>query len=330
MRNAFASELTALADRDERLVLLSGDIGNKLFDEFKERFPARFVNCGVAEANMMSVAAGLALCGLRPVTYTIASFATMRCLEQIRIDACYHNLPIVIAGVGAGFSYAANGVTHHSCEDIACLRVLPNMTVVCPGDPCEVRLALRAALDWPGPIYLRLGKKGEPVVHERPPEFALGRGIVLRRGRDVCLLSTGNVLPMVIEAAELLGRRGASVQVVSMPTVKPLDEDLLADVFGRCRLVVTVEEHSVLGGLGGSIAEWLADHPTQRARLLRLGTADLFLREAGEQEHARERFGLTACSLADKVCQLWDGFEIRPTDEWRVTSDERGSTRSAR
>jgi transketolase len=304
MRNAFATELTALAGRDERLVLLSGDIGNKLFDEFKARFPARFVNCGVAEANMMSVAAGLALCGLRPVTYTIASFATMRCLEQIRIDACYHNLPIVLAGVGAGLSYAANGATHHSCEDIACLRALPNMTVVCPGDPCEVRLALKAALSRPGPLYLRLGKKGEPQVHERPPDFSIGKGIVLRRGQHVCLVSTGNVLPMVVEAADLLASRGTSAQVVSMHTVKPLDEDLLADVFARFRVVVTVEEHSVVGGLGGSVAEWLADHAPQRARLLRIGTADAFLREAGEQEHARARYGLTAGLIADRICHL--------------------------
>src|SRR5262249_33705790 len=164
MRNAFASEITALAAQDERIVLLSGDIGNKLFDEFKARFPGRFLNCGVAEANMISMAAGLAMCGLRPVTYTIASFTTVRCLEQIRIDACYHHQPIVIAGVGAGLAYAANGGTHHSCEDIALLRALPGMTVVCPGDPVEVRLALRAALQEPGPVYLRLGKKGEPVV----------------------------------------------------------------------------------------------------------------------------------------------------------------------
>jgi transketolase len=317
MRNAFASELTALAGCDERLVLLSGDIGNKLFDEFKARFPSRFVNCGVAEANMMSVAAGLALCGLRPLTYTIASFATMRCLEQIRIDACYHNLPMVIAGVGAGLSYAANGATHHSCEDIACLRALPNMTVVCPGDPCETRLALRAAVLLPGPVYLRLGKKGEPQVHERTPDLTLGKGIVLRGGRHVCLVSTGNVLPITVEVADLLASRGTSAQVVSMHTVKPLDEDLLADVFARFPVIVTIEEHSVVGGLGGSVAEWLADRPPQRARLLRIGTADAFLREAGEQEHARAHYGLTARLIVDKVghleASLLDHAEVEAT-----------------
>src|SRR5262249_29316868 len=180
---------------------------------------------------MISMAAGLAMCGLRPVTYTIASFTTVRCLEQIRIDACYHQQPIVIAGVGAGLAYAANGGTHHSCEDIALLRALPQMTVVCPGDPVEVRLALRAALQEPGPVYLRLGKKGEPVVHHEWPTFEIGNAIILRPGRDVCILSTGNMLPVAIDAGEKLGRHGLSAQVVSFHTVKPLDEKLLAHAF---------------------------------------------------------------------------------------------------
>jgi transketolase len=306
MRNAFAAEITALAAQDERIVLLSGDIGNRLFDEFKERYPRRFLNCGVAEANMIGLAAGLALSGLRPVTYTIASFTTVRCLEQIRVDACYHHLPVVIAGVGAGLSYAANGCTHHSCEDIALLRVLPGMTVVCPGDACEVRLALRAALQEDGPVYLRLGKKGEPVVHQQPPEFIIGKGITVRAGTDVCLLSTGNMLPVTISAAEELAPYGISARVVSLHTVKPLDSDLLAALFAAFPLVVTVEEHSILGGLGGCVAEWLADRPPQPGRLIRIGTADHFLHEAGEQDHAREHYGLTPEKIAAKILGAWN------------------------
>ena len=305
MRNAFASEITALAARDERIVLLSGDIGNRLFDEFKERYPSRFYNCGVAEANLVGMAAGMAMCGLRPVTYTIASFMTVRCLEQIRVDVCYHQQPIVIAGVGAGLAYAANGGTHHSCEDISLLRALPHMSVVCPGDAVEVRLALQAAMQYAGPVYLRLGKKGEPVVHQQRPVFAIGKGIVLRAGRDVCLLSTGNMLPVAVEVAEALRRHNVSAQVVSLHTVKPLDEELLTDAFLRFALVVTIEEHSLLGGLGGSVAEWLADRSPQRARLLRFGTADTFLHEAGEQEHARKLFGLTAPLIADRTREFY-------------------------
>ena len=304
MRNAFAEELTALAERDERIVVLSGDIGNRLFDAFKARCPGRFMNCGVAEANMMSMAAGLALCGLRPITYTIAPFTTMRCLEQIRVDVCYHNVPVVIVGVGAGLSYASLGATHHACEDIAVLRVLPNMTVVCPGDPIEVRLALRAALAREGPVYLRLGKKGEPIVHRREPAFEIGQGIIVRDGRDVCLLSTGTILPVVMDAAERLARDGVLAQVVSLHTVKPLDEALLTRVFSAVPLVITVEEHSRLGGLGSIVAEWLASGPPRRAMLRSVGTADRFLHEAGDQDDARAHFGLTAEALAARVLQL--------------------------
>lgn len=303
MRNAFVNELSALAQAGSPLVLLSGDIGNRLFDDFKASFPDQFYNCGIAEANMMSVAAGMAFCGLRPITYTITPFTTTRCLEQIRVDVCYHNLPVIIAGVGAGLSYAANGVTHQSCEDIAILRCLPNMAVVCPGDPVEVRLALRAAARHPGPVYLRMGKKGEPVVHEQEPEFVIGRSITLREGKDVCLLATGNLLPMALEAGLSLEAAGLSARVASYHTVKPLDEAMLAEAFADYPLVVTIEEHSLLGGLGGAVAEWLADHPAASARLLRVGTGDFFLHEAGGQGYVRQRHGLTADLIAARVRQ---------------------------
>jgi transketolase len=301
MRNAFAQQITALAQQDQRVALLSGDIGNRLFDDYKARCGGRFLNCGVAEANMIGMAAGMASCGLRPVTYTIAPFTTTRCLEQIRVDLCYQRLPVVVVGVGAGLSYASLGATHHSCEDIALLRSLPNMTVVCPGDAWEVRAALRAAIDHDGPVYLRLGKKGEPLVHERAPEFKLGKGIVVREGHEACLVSTGNMLPVAVEAADRLRADGVSTRVISMHTVKPLDERLVADAFTRFRVVATLEEHSLIGGLSGAVSEWLADRGPQRARLLRFGTSDDFLHEAGEQDYARERFGLTAHRMASEI-----------------------------
>jgi transketolase len=301
MRDAFASELTKIAAEDERVVFLSGDIGNRLFDDFKSRFPKRFFNCGVAEANMMSMAAGMALSGLRPVAYTITPFITTRCLEQIRVDVCYHNVPVTIVGVGAGLSYASLNATHHSCEDIAFLRALPNMTIVCPADPVEVRGAMRAGTKQDGPLYLRLGKKGEPVIHTTPPIFEIGKGIVIRPGTEACLLSAGTITPVALEAAEMLERRGVSTQVVSFHTVKPLDERMLSDVFSRFSVVATIEEHSIIGGLGGAVAEWLSDQPPQKARLQRVGTTDAFMYEAGEQDHAREFFGLTASAMAQRV-----------------------------
>ena len=303
MRNAFAAEMTTLASKDERIVLLSGDIGNRLFNDYKAHCPTQFLNCGVAEANMIGMAAGMALCGLRPVAYTITSFITARCLEQIRLDVCYQDVPVVIVGVGGGLSYASLNATHHSCEDIAFLRMLPNMTVICPGDVWEVRLALRAAFKQDGPIYIRIGKKNEPVVHSQAPEFTIGKGIVIREGSEVCLLATGTLLPTAVETADALQLQGISARVVSFHTVKPLDEDLLDEVFACFKVVVTVEEHSILGGLGGSVAEWLADRPRQKAHLLRVGTADAFLYEAGDQEHARQVYGLIPETIAEKTRQ---------------------------
>ena len=238
MRNAFAAELTSLAEKDDRVVLLMGDIGNRLFNEFRDAHPDRFFNCGVAEANMTSMAAGMAACGMRPITYTITPFATTRCLEQIRVDACYHHLPVTIVGVGAGLSYASLGATHHSCEDIAFLRALPGMIVVCPADPVEVHLAMRAVLAQDQPAYVRLGKKGEPVIHKSEPKFVLGKALVLQPGKEVCLLAAGTVVPLALETAQHLARQGITAEVVSFHTVKPLDQDYLRGslrAISRCR-----------------------------------------------------------------------------------------------
>ena len=301
MRNAFARELKSLAAADPRVVLLSGDIGNRMFDDFKAEFPNRFYNCGVAEANMMGMAAGLAMCGLRPIVYTIVPFVTTRCLEQIRVDVCYHRAPVVIAGVGGGLSYASLGATHHSCEDIAMLRMLPEMTVVCPGDPVEAQFALRAALAHEGPVYLRLGKKGEPAVHKSPPDFKIGKGLIVKEGGDVTLLSTGNVLPLAVQTAELLERHQIACGVVSMHTVKPLDAELLAALSETCACLVTLEEHSIQGGLGGAVSEWLADHPQSKAKLLRIGTPDEFMHRVGDQSYMRRIWGLEPEQIVPRI-----------------------------
>jgi transketolase len=302
MRNAFADELTKLGAEDPRVVMLSGDIGNRLFDKFKDKHPARFFNCGVAEANMMGVAAGMAMNGLRPVAYTITPFVTTRCLEQIRTDVCYHEAPVTIVAVGAGLAYSGLGPTHHACEDISFLRSIPNMVVICPGDAFEVRAALRAALQQDHPVYIRMGKKGEPLVHKGPiADFAIGKAIAINGGHDVCLLSTGNMLPEAVEAAHKLNDRGISAEVVSFHTVKPLDEACLKDVFSRFRLVATLEEHSLIGGFGAAVSEWLADSETPHRKFVRFGTPDAFFKKSGEQEYAREVLGLTAHQIAEKI-----------------------------
>lgn len=301
MRNAFAATLIELAEVDKSIILLSGDIGNRLFDGFKRKFPDRFFNCGVAEANMTSMAAGMAMCGLRPITYTITPFNTTRCLEQIRVDVCYQNLPVVVVGVGAGLSYAELGGTHQSCEDIAFLRALPNMSVVCPCDAIEVKLALQAATKHDGPVYLRLGKKNEPLIHKHDLNFEIGKSIVISEGTDVCLISTGNIMPVVIEAQKRLENSGFSVQVVSMHTVKPLDIELLNHVFSSCKVVCTVEEHSLIGGLGAAVTEWYIEKLPQKSKLLRVGLDDVFMHRCGNQANARCAAGLTPEAIANKI-----------------------------
>jgi transketolase len=302
MRNAFADEITKLGRQDPRVVLLSGDIGNKLFDQFKQSAESRFFNCGVAEANMMSVASGMALSGLRPVIYTITPFTTTRCFEQIRVGACYHSAPVIIVGTGSGLSYAELGPTHHSLEDLAILRTLPGMTVLAPCDEVEMRLGLRAALRQDGPLYMRIGKKGEPVIHKtQPAGFALGKAITLRPGREACLIAAGTLMPAVLAAAEALEKAGISTRVDSFHTIKPLDGARLAEVFRSARLVGVVEEHGLAGGLGGAIAEWRASQDGNMARMLAFGTSDEFMYEVGTQEYARRKFGLTADNIASRV-----------------------------
>jgi transketolase len=298
MRNAFAREITALAQQDERIVLLSADIGNRLFDDFKTRCPGRFYNCGVAEANMIGVAAGMAMSGLRPICYTITNFITYRCMEQIRVDLCYHHQPVVLVGTGAGLAYASLGGTHQSLEEMGMLRLLPGLAVLAPADSMEVRAALKVVFKENGPVYMRIGKKGEPDVHPDLPDFSIGRAIVVREGAEVCILSAGTMLPVAVKAAELLAAHGRPARVASFHTIKPLDAEFLTEVFSNFKTVATVEEHSVLGGLGGSIAEWLSGQPAPQARLLRFGTRDEFLHETCEQESARRIFGLTAENIA--------------------------------
>ena len=301
MRNAFADEVTKLSMDDSRIVLLSGDIGNKLFDKFKEQSGKNFFNCGVAEANMMGVAAGMALSGLRPIIYTITPFTTTRCYEQIRVDACYHNVPVIIVGTGSGFTYAELGPTHHSCEDLAIMRVLPNMTVLAPADEVELRQCLRAALKQKGPVYIRIGKKGEAVTAKKNDYFEIGESITVREGSDVCLISTGILLPIVMKAAENLSSQGVSARVESFHTVKPLDEKTINDVFSRYPVVAVAEEHSRVGGLGGSIAEWLARQAPMKGGLITFGADDEFMYEVGSQNYARKKYGLTKENIAQQV-----------------------------
>lgn len=296
MRNAFADEITNLARLDQRVVLLSGDIGNKLFDNFKQVDRSRFYNCGIAEANMMGVAAGMALSGLRPIIYTITPFTTTRCFEQIRVDVCYHEAPVIIVGTGSGLSYTELGPTHHSLEDMAILRTLPGMCVMAPCDKTELRLALRVALKQNNPVYIRIGKKDEPDIHSHLSALEIGKAIVVREGLDIAILCAGTIMPEALKAAELLKENNISAEVVSFHSVKPLDIHYLKEASTRFKLIVTMEEHGMIGGLTGAVAEWIG-RANIRLSHLGIGTPDEFMHDIGSQEYARNKFGL----VADKI-----------------------------
>lgn len=302
MRNAFSDEIARLADADPRIVLLCADTGDHLFDKFKDADPDRLYNTGIAEANTISMAAGMASCGLLPVCYTIAPFITSRCYEQIKIDVCYHNQPVVIVGTGAGLSYASLGATYHSLEDIALMRTLPGMRVLAPADSMELRSCLRAALSENGPTYIRIGKKGESAIFPARPTFSFGVWKQVRQGSRVTLLSTGNMLHATLKTADLLEETSLCPRVCSCASIKPLDASSLIRYFASDELVVTIEEHSRIGGFGSAVAEWLADNPgRQKARFLRLGADDCFLHTHGEQAHARETLGLSTSAMASAI-----------------------------
>jgi len=297
VRSAFFSTLLDLAGQDDRIHLVVGDLGFGVVEPFAQRFPDRFLNVGVAEQNMTGVAAGLALCGKIVFTYSIGNFATLRCLEQIRNDVCYHHADVKVVSVGGGFAYGALGMTHHAVEDLAIMRVLPGMVVVAPGDPFEVEQATRAVVSQPGPCYLRLGRAGEPRIHGPCVVFKLGRAIRVREGRALTIISTGGLLETGMRAAELLSGVGIDARVVSMHTLKPIDEAEVLSAAAETGGIATLEEHSVIGGLGSAVAEILAESAGARGRLKRFGVPSAFASEVGSQEYLRAVYGLSPTAV---------------------------------
>lgn len=288
MRTAFIETLLEEAERDERIWLLTADLGYSVLEPFAARFADRYVNVGVAEQNLIGVAAGLAHSGLRPFVYSIANFPTLRCFEQIRNDVCYHKANVTIVAVGGGLAYGPQGYTHHGVEDLAVMRALPGMTVVAPGDPVETRLATRALCRADGPKYLRLGKAKEPIVHDRVPDFALGKAIPVRPGDDVTIISTGGILADAVAASDDLAKRGIRAGVISMPTLKPFDADAVIRVALRSGAVLAVEEHSVSGGLGSAVAESLFEAGVT-IRFRKMGIPDRPYHLIGSQNFLKQK-----------------------------------------
>lgn len=300
MRTAFASSLMEIARLEKRLFVVTNDLGYSVLEPFIKKYPNQYLNIGIAEQNMMGVAAGLALSGKIPIVFSIIPFATMRCYEQIRNDICYHNLNVKIVGVGSGLAYGSLGPTHHAIEDIAIMRVLPNMTVICPGDPVETELATAASIFHQGPIYMRIHKKGDPVVHDTKPAFRIGKAIKMSDGKDGTLIATGNMLHTAAEVIKILRKRRIELRLLSMHTIKPIDGMSLKHAVKETGHIFTLEEHNIIGGLGGAVAEVLGEL-SMPVLFHRFGIQDRFTKEVGSQEFLRYVNSLSIEEISKKI-----------------------------
>jgi transketolase len=305
MRDRFIKRLGEIALNDPRIMLVTGDLGFGVFDEYRKQCSDQFINAGVAEQNMTGLATGLALEGRIVFTYSIGNFPTLRCLEQIRNDACYHNANVKIVSIGGGFSYGSLGISHHATEDLAIMRSLPDLTVVSPCGLWETYEATKALVDMPGTCFFRLDKSfGNDAPQDKAEQFKLGRARVLKNGTDVSILVTGGILEEVEQAADILESKGVSVQIISIHTLKPLDKYTIIQAARDTPRIVTVEEHTIHGGLGGAVAETLMDNGVRPDKFLRIGLEAGFSSIVGSQKYLRKCYGLDAEAIAEKIRKL--------------------------
>jgi transketolase len=306
VRDAFVDSLLAKAAKDDRIWLLNADLGFSVLEPFEQRFPDRYINVGIAEQNMAGIAAGLALSGKKVFIYSIGNFPTFRCLEQLRNDVCYHDADVKVVSVGGGFAYGAQGYTHHAIEDLAVMRTLPGMTVIAPGDPAETRAAVDYFAEHDGPGYLRLGRAGEAMVHGTDISISKQSNLQLVKSGEkrVLVLSTGGILTECVAAGEQLKARGVDVTVMSMPKLKPIDEAAVLNKLQEYDSVVTVEEHSLLGGLRDTIAPMIAISQS-KIQLRSLGVKDGCTKGViGDQNYMRQHCGIDADSIMAAVAEL--------------------------
>lgn len=310
MRDTFVRTLIEQATENQDIELITGDLGFGVLKPFWETLPNQFTNAGIAEQNMTTVAAGMALEGKTVVTYSIGNFPTIRCLEQIRNDCAYHQANVKVVCVGGGFAYGSLGMSHHATEDVALLRALPGVTVFCPGDLMEAIEVTKAMLTYPGTCYLRLGRGGEKQVHDKIKNFSIGKAIKIRdainKDKKIALFSTGAILAEVCKAADGLENASIGVEQYSFPTVKPLDSDTIRDCAHRYDYIVTVEEHNVVGGFGSAVAEVMAE-TAESSRLIRLGLNDEYCTIVGSQDYLRGKYGLSAEKIIERVEEAVNG-----------------------
>lgn len=303
MRTAFINTLLRRAKKDRNIFLLTADLGFKLFDKYRETLPNQFVNMGVAEQNMVSVAAGMALSGKKVYCYSMVPFLVMRAFEQIRVDVCNHHLNVTLVGVGGGLSYGFEGMTHHGFEDIAVMRSLPGMTVTAPGDPIECEAIVEESFDYKGPMFIRLGANNNPAIHKKGTEIKIGKGVVVREGTDACIVGTGSMLRFGVELVDNLNDNEVNASYVSMHTVKPLDDLLLRDLAGKYRAIFTIEEHSKIGGLGSAVSEYLLEIG-YGGKFRRIGLPDSYCNEIGNYDFLRDKTGLTPEKMTEEIITI--------------------------
>ena len=303
MRDRFIQTLCQLAEKDPRIMLITGDLGFAVLDEYRRRFPKQFINAGVAEQNMTLVATGMALEGHIVFTYSIANFPTLRCLEMIRNDAAYHGANVKVISIGGGFSYGQLGISHHATEDIAIMRSLPDVMCVSPTSLGEVTDATKAITTTAGTCFLRLDKDKGPDGSADEP-FVLGRPRLLRRGSDVAFFTTGGILSDVVKAADQLALSGISSSIFAVHTIKPIEPDRFVEASKSHRAVVTIEEHTIHGGLGGLVLETLADAGAFPAKFLRIGLNGCFSSVVGSQAYLRTAYGMDATSIVRRTQTL--------------------------
>jgi len=304
VRDAFIRALTRRASRDKGLYLITGDLGFSVFEDFITRYPGRFINAGIAEANMMGVASGLALAGKTAVVYSIIPFSVTRCLEQIKMDICYQNADVKIIGVGAGFAYGTLGASHHGIEDIAVMRGYPNMKIFAPCDRSETEACIDAALKAKGPCYIRLGKNRERDLLKRAVTAKAGGSRKLTEGRDAAILGTGSILGRALEAEKALRASGVKVRVVSMYSIKPIDRQAVLKAAADTGRMLTLEEHSVIGGLGSAVGEILAESGLKGVAFARMGIPDVFAGKIGGQGYLLDSYGLSVSRITDNVLRM--------------------------
>lgn len=301
MRDTFVKTLVELAKNDKNIELITGDLGFGVLKPYWETVPNQFTNAGIAEQNMTSIAAGMALTGKTVFTYSIGNFPTLRCLEQIRNDCAYHSANVKIVCVGGGFVYGSLGMSHHATEDIAILRSLPDVVVLAPADLTEAEAATKAIAEYKGTCYLRLGRGGEKKIHEKIENFEIGKAIKVQDGTRVAILSTGAIFEEISESLQILAQNGINPAVYTFPTIKPLDTDVIKECAKNFDIIVTCEEHNIVAGFGGAVAEVMAELTDKNARLLRVGLDDEYSIKVGNQRYLREQYGMDGKSIANMI-----------------------------